>query len=768
MMQNVLNRSLLYNIIAAPTFPDQERTRAARWLNGFLLLAATFLFTTLLTFWLGIWQGESQQLLLFACVAMLLVTTSCWLFMRRGFIKLASFLILTTIFGIATYLNVAVFQTIRSPDVWVYFILIPLAGLLLSRKLMAYFCTAAIVTSSITFYLEYVGIINPKLSQRAAFNDFIVLLFSLIMSTILLYSAIRKAEEKAEDARHAMFALVESNGKLKDSQAQLTHAQVELELRVVERTQALRTANQLLQAEIVARQEVMDALSRSEANWRTLVENAPELIITADPQGQVLFINRAADVHATAMAIGSSLLKLHRAEQYQALLSQAVRRVLETGEMVSYESEEQIDTTFSWRVNRLGAIQQNGVVSALILISTDITEQKQTEMVMQHAQKLESLGLMAGGIAHDFNNLLAAMLGQAALAINKLSTASPALEHLQSLMLAGHRATDLTRQMLNYAGRGSTDIQLIDLNDLISENIQFFSASIPKTIEFAAQPLATFPLIQGDPGQMQQLLMNLLLNGADAIGTEVGIITVTTTLCKISGDEGIYWRWTGKPLPAGQYVELHVQDSGCGMDSSTLDKIFDPFFTTKFTGRGLGLASVLGIVRTHKGGMYVSSMLGQGTTFRMLFPVAEVPAHKPASSPPSLAPVDLAGKTVLIVDDEDDVREVTAEILELSGLQTLTAANGAAALQLFAQHQDEIDLVLLDLSMPGMTGEQVVKALWNVSPTLPIVLLSGYDEHEVSRRLGENSQAAFLQKPYTVEAILLTIEQQLAQAVVLA
>ena len=373
-MQNVFTSSLL-EIIAAPTFPDQERTRAARWLNIFLWLTSAFLLATLLTIWLGGWTGQIQKLLFLACAILLLINTSCWLFMRRGFIKIASFLILSTIFCIATYLNIAIFQSIRSPDVWVYFVLIPLSGLLLSRKLMAYFCAAAIGMSSLTFYLEYVGTIRSPLSTPANFNDFVILLVSLTMSTILLYSAIRKAEEKAEEARNSMFALIDSNRQLEHSQELLTRAQIELELRVVERTKELRAANQLLQAEIVARQELMDALSRSEANWRSLVENAPELIVTADPQGQVLFVNRAADVQADSLEIGCSLTNLHQEVKYQILLTDAVQRVLNTGELVSYESEDLLNGTPIWRVNRLGAIQQNDTIHSLILISTDITEQ---------------------------------------------------------------------------------------------------------------------------------------------------------------------------------------------------------------------------------------------------------------------------------------------------------------------------------------------------------------------------------------------------------
>lgn len=763
MTQFFLNKSL-FNKVAAPTFPDRERTLAARWLNVYLIVAFFFLVVTFILLLFGIWAHAMQRLMLLACGTLLTINSICWLLMRRGMIKTASFLVLATIFTIATYLNIFVFQTVHSPDVWVYFVLIPLSGLLLSRKMMAYFCGACVAATGITFYLEFTGVITPAIATRTSVDHFIVLASTLSMSTILLYSAIRKVEEKAEEAKASLLALLDSNRRLEQSEAALRRAHNELEERVIERTHELRAANHLLQDEIIVRQELMDALSSSEAHWRTLVENAPELIITADIDGKVVFINRPAVGASPVLPVGAPLIQLHQDPKVQELLSDALQRVLLTGEAVSYESEEQINQVSIWRINRIGAIQQKGVVHAFILISTDITEQKQTEAAMQRSQKLESLGLMAGGVAHDFNNLLAAMLGQATLAMNKLASQNPAYEHLQSLIMAGHRATDLTRQMLNYAGRGSTDTQRIDLNNLIKENVQFFSASVPRTIALIANPMADLPLIEGDPGQVQQLLMNLILNGADAIGDQVGSITINTQRRYLHGDESSYWRWTGRALPPGHYIELSVQDTGCGMESHTLERIFDPFFTTKFTGRGLGLASVLGIVRAHKGGMHVVSTPGKGTTFHMVFPTSEATAYPEQVSVALETEVDLEGKTVLIVDDEDDVREVTAEILMLSGLRTLTAANGAAALDLFARHQPEIDLVLLDLSMPGMTGEQVVTVLWQRSPSLPIILLSGYDEHEVSRRLGANNRAAFLQKPYTVENMLAKIRQQLAEA----
>jgi len=763
MTQFFLNKSLL-NKVAAPTFSDQERTLAARWLNVYLIIAFLFLLVTFVLLLLGFWAHPLQQLMLFASGTLLVLNMVSWWIMRRGMVKAASFLVLATIFTIATYLNIFIFQTVHSPDVWVYFVLIPLSGLLLSRKLMAYFCAACVAVTGVTFYLEFTGIINPTIATRTTIDHFVVLAGTLSMSTILLYSAIRKVEEKAEEAKLSMLALLDSNRRLEQSEAALRHAHAELEERVIERTHELRAANRLLQDEIITRQALMDALSRSEAHWRTLVENAPELIITADIDGQVVFVNRPDADSAPVLPVGAPLIQLHQAAKYQQLLSDALQRVLLTGDTVSYESEEQVGQAVIWRINRIGAIQQNGVVQAFILIATDITEQKQAEAAMQRSQKLESLGLMAGGVAHDFNNLLAAMLGQAILAMNKLTPQNAAYEHLQSLMIAGHRATDLTRQMLNYAGRGSTDTQRIDLNNLIKENVQFFSASVPRTIALIAHPMAELPLIEGDPGQVQQLLMNLILNGADAIGDQVGSITINTQRRYLYGNESNYWRWTGKALPPGYYVELSVEDTGCGMESHTLERIFDPFFTTKFTGRGLGLASVLGIVRAHEGGMYVVSTPGKGTTFHMVFPTSEALTTAEHDLMSADTTVDLEGKTVLIVDDEDDVREVTAEILMLSGLDTLTASSGAMALELFAEHQAEIDLVLLDLSMPGMTGEQVVAKLWERSPALPIILLSGYDEHEVSRRLGNNSRAAFLQKPYTVENILAKIRQQLTEA----
>ncbi|MEZ4674322.1 MAG: ATP-binding protein [Caldilineaceae bacterium] len=324
-------------------------------------------------------------------------------------------------------------------------------------------------------------------------------------------------------------------------------------------------------------------------------------------------------------------------------------------------------------------------------------------------------------------------------------------------------STDLTRQMLN-AGRSSTDFQSIELNRLIQENVQFFSASIPKSVQLHAVQVQNLPYITGDAGQIQQLLMNLILNAADAIGEHAGTITVTTALHTLGASATGQWQWSGQVLDAGNYVALEVADTGCGMDSETLNKIFDPFFTTKFTGRGLGLASVLGIVRAHGGGLTVDSTPGIGTTFRILFPVAtdggfsvteDVAVAMPSNS--------FKGTRVLIIDDERDVRQVTSEILEMSDIETLQAANGRIGLNLFQQYMDEIDLVLLDLSMPEMSGEEVAQALGHLKPDVNIILLSGYDEHEVSRRLGITHQISFLQKPYTMDGLLNAIQQQLAK-----
>ena len=315
--------------------------------------------------------------------------------------------------------------------------------------------------------------------------------------------------------------------------------------------------------------------------------------------------------------------------------------------------------------------QQNMI--AYVITSRDVTERKRELVAFQEAQKMESLGILAGGIAHDFNNLLVAMLGQTSLALKKLPENNSAYVNIQKAMNAAQKAADLTRQMLAYSGRGKFEVRLLNLNQLIEENLHLFQVVVPKQAEFALNLHSSLPMVEADPGQMQQIVMNLLLNAVEALESERGTITIATSELTINEDDLNLWNRANQLLQAGNYVKLTVRDDGIGMDAETAQKIFDPFFTTKFTGRGLGLAAVLGIVRGHHGGIRVSSQDGEGTMFEIIFPVS----HK-TESISEQEPIKNHTKSgiVLVIDDEEAVRDAVHEILDSEGIDVLTAETG--------------------------------------------------------------------------------------------
>lgn len=390
---------------------------------------------------------------------------------------------------------------------------------------------------------------------------------------------------------------------------------------------------------------------------------------------------------------------------------------------------------------------------------TDITERKKIEqerMEMErrllHAQKLESLGVLAGGIAHDFNNLLMAILGYADLALIESSPFSPARASIEEIIKASQRAADLCRQMLAYSGKGKFVLESVHLNELIQETVHMLRTCISKKAELQLNLADGLPFVEGDPSQLRQVLMNLVINASEAIGEKIGVIRVSTgarfcdstCLQEIFGDEC---------HPEGVYVVLEVSDTGCGMDEETQMRIFEPFFTTKFTGRGLGMSAVQGIVRGHRGALKMTSAPGRGTTFELFFPA--LPQH------PQETAAQEAGKTedhqgtgmVLLVDDEELVLDVARSMLERLGFSVITASNGKEAVEIFAMHRHEIRYVLLDLTMPLMNGEEALQALREMDPDLRIILSSGYSERDVSERFAGQGVAAFIQKPYQLSQL---------------
>ncbi len=374
------------------------------------------------------------------------------------------------------------------------------------------------------------------------------------------------------------------------------------------------------------------------------------------------------------------------------------------------------------------------------------SEKQLLERKLQESQKLESLGVLAGGIAHDFNNLLTGVLGNASLARMDLPADSPVQPYLEQIEAAAARAADLCKQMLAYSGKGRFVVNRLDLNALIEDTTRLLQVSISKRAVMKFHLATALPVVMGDATQLRQVIMNLVINASEAIAEKSGFIAITTGLTRADRAylSGAYF---ARDLPEGDYVSLEVSDNGGGMPGEVLEKIFDPFFTTKFTGRGLGLAAVLGIVRGHKGALKVFSEQSWGTTFKILLPCAEGVAEDVVAVAPGLADWKGSG-TVLVVDDEETVRVTTARMLEACGFTTKLADNGRTAVDEFSVDPDSFTLVVLDLTMPHMDGDEAYRHIRELRPNARVLLMSGFNEQEAIARFAGEGLAGFIQKPF--------------------
>lgn len=397
------------------------------------------------------------------------------------------------------------------------------------------------------------------------------------------------------------------------------------------------------------------------------------------------------------------------------------------------------------------------------LTALDITERKQAEenrlqleRKMQQAQKLESLGVLAGGIAHDFNNLLTAILGNLNLAVDELPPHAPVLDELHAAEAATRRAADLAKQMLAYSGKGRFDVRLLNLRQIIEEMTHMLQVAISKKVLLRFHFADNLPAIQADTTQIRQVIMNLVLNASEAIGERSGVIAVATGAARCTRAE-LATLLVQEVLPEGLYVFIEVADTGCGIAPEALPRIFDPFYSTKFTGRGLGLSAVQGIMRAHKGAIKIDSQAGKGTTFRMLFPAAEQPL--PASATASGAGTWRGEGLVLLVDDEESVRATGGRMLERLGFEVITAMHGQEAIPLAQSHIERLACIVMDLTMPHMDGDETSSALRKQFPRIPIVLSSGYSEQDLADRFADRGFAGFIQKPYTLDILRATMEK---------
>lgn len=505
------------------------------------------------------------------------------------------------------------------------------------------------------------------------------------------------------------------------------------------------------------------ALKASEDRYRTIFEQASAGILLSSSNGSVIEVNSRMEILTGWSGEQLSRMSVSDIFSPESLKAAPFRYDLlnEGRTMVSQRELVRPDGSRT-SVEMFSSLNSDG---DCLSICHDITdriraeeERLSLERQLLHAQKLESLGIMSGGIAHDFNNLLQAILGNLDLALMRLDEYSDIRAFLLQALTASNHAARLTGMMLTYSGKGVFITRELNLSELVAENAALIHATISKAVTLKLNLDYELAPVMADTGQLQQVVMNLIINASEAISGNDGQITLTTAVRRFDQASLNRSRLEEK-LVEGEYVCLEVADNGCGMDQKTLQKLFDPFFTTKFTGRGLGMSAVLGIMRAHQGALLVDSAPGGGTTIRVLLPGVKR-SQDASSAGYSAANVDSfavdPGRclgTVLVVDDEAMVRRLSVAMFKRFGFEVLSAESGAEALRIFREQGDRIGLVVLDQVMPGMDGATVLRELRGIRPDVRVLLVSGFSEHEVLACFKGMEPAGFLRKPYDMASL---------------
>ncbi|HEY7698882.1 MAG TPA: ATP-binding protein, partial [Vicinamibacteria bacterium] len=515
-----------------------------------------------------------------------------------------------------------------------------------------------------------------------------------------------------------------------------------------EMTERLRRSYSDIHQQVEATTRAMVDLERSRKLLQAIIDNSTTLIAVTDREERFLLLNRSFERLLgvpQAAALGKTPAdflppKVSAAYLAAAAIALSERRVAEQ-ELDLPQGDELRSFLLVCFPLRADADEPYGVGA----VATDLTEirraqetRERLEAQVQHAQKLESLGLMAGGIAHDFNNILTGVIGNADLALQCVAAGSPAHAHLERVLAATKRAAELTGQMLAYAGKSSLRQETFDLNALLDEMTDLVKASVPKKITFRAELLARPAIIRANRAQINQLVMNLITNAAEAVGDGPGSVLVATQNRASEGRDR---------------VALNISDTGRGMEPKTIARIFDPFYSTKGPGRGLGLAAVQGIVRSAAAEMSVKSSFGEGSTFEVVFPSARNTA-RPSPADPSAEEGFSGSGTILVADDEPLVRNVARVLLESAGFEVLEASNGVEAVALYRARASEVRAVVLDVTMPGLGGVEALRMIREVDPGARVILSSGYDERDTIAQVDRDLGVEFLQKPYRARTLL--------------
>ncbi len=498
--------------------------------------------------------------------------------------------------------------------------------------------------------------------------------------------------------------------------------------------------------------EALIGLASEKEKFETTLSSIGDGVITVDREGRIAYMNPVAEKctgwrsdEALGRNFKDCYVTRRESERRESEVYTLCTLLSRNGDQQAIEE--------AWSSIK----DKNSAGEGHVIVFRDVTEKLKLERQLHHAQKMESLGVLAGGIAHDFNNILMAVLGHAELALKEISPMSPARGNLTEITTAAYRAADLCRQMLAYAGRSSFSLERVGLRELVEEMAHLLKTAISKKAILNLNLERGLPPVQADPSQIRQIVMNLLINASEAIGDRSGVITVSVGATRCD-EEFLRKNELREDLAPGRYIHLEVTDTGTGMDAETRSRIFEPFFSTKFTGRGLGLAAVQGIVRAHKGALKVYTELGKGTTFKILFPALEDVVEGARSGElSSLA--DWRGQgTILLVDDEESLLALGDRMLEQLGFTVLIAADGLQAVELYREHGKEIDLVLMDLTMPHMDGAEAFGELRRLNPDVLVVLASGYSHEDVASRFAGMHLDGVLQKPYTLAKLRESLE----------
>jgi len=532
-----------------------------------------------------------------------------------------------------------------------------------------------------------------------------------------------------------------------------------------------RPADLVVMRDISERRKAQKALFESDKRFRALFDYAPDYVLLLDlSSGDPIIADAneaACRMHGYARddLVGMPISRLD-APRDQPYIAERVSNLLTDGHTV-FEAEH-VRKDGSTLTVEVSACRINiGDKPLVFSIERDITnrrrmeeERRQIDAKMQQAQKLESLGLLSGGVAHDFNNLLTGILGNIDLAMLELPESSPARAYLEGIGRSARQAAKLTGQMLAYAGRGNIVVKPVRFGEILRDMTHLLQSTLSKNLTLKMNLAESENIVLADAVQLQQVMMNLIVNAAESIGEkESGVITVATG-CLESGDMDLGHAILDAAPGVERYSYFEVSDTGCGMDELTVGRIFEPFFTTKFAGRGLGLAAVLGIVRAHRGMLFVDSQLQKGTTFRVLLPAAGDRDGIAADGSEREEAEGWSGTgTILFVDDEPVVREVGVRILERAGFKVLVADNGQSGVELFRKHRDQIKGVVLDLTMPVMGGEEAYTEITRIDAKARIIVMSGYSRSEITGRFKGHQPVSLLRKPFTASELLAGVRE---------